>query len=169
MTITLTWGEVMQAAHGGLMRRVRAMQDKRRPGYGLSLEADSWGIDIEGCCTELAAALALNLSWSATVGLLRLPDIGRAYQVRSASKPSHRLILRPDDPDDAVFIFVVGRVPTYELVGWIRAADGKLKQYWVDPGNGRPAAYFVPTTALQSLDRLRVERGELCTSAERNC
>lgn len=150
MIVTLTWSEVMQAAQVGVMRRVTDLRDKRKGAYGISPEANVWDIDVESSCGEMAAAKALNVFWSGAHGQLRARDIGGRYEVRTRTKATYDLILHPDDPDDAPFVLVLGRCPTYDVAGWIHARDGKQACYWKDPAGGRPA-FFVPRSALKPL------------------
>lgn len=151
--ISLTWSEIMQAATVGVMRRVTDLRDRRKGAHGIAADANVWDIDIEGCCGEMAAAKALGVYWTGAHGVLRAPDIGRNVQVRTASKPSHSLMLHPSDGDDVTFVLVLGRAPNYEIAGWVIGRDGKQPQYWRDPVGGRPA-FFVPRSALRHLSEM---------------
>lgn len=151
--ITLTWLEVVQAATVGLMRRIKNQQLETPGANGIPAEAPVWDVDIEGACGELAAARALGLYWSGAAGVAKLPDVGGSVEVRTAAQG--RLILRPDDPDDRRFVLVIGRVPTFDVCGWIYAGDGKRPEYAKAP-NGRPPAWFVPRSRLRPITELRI-------------
>lgn len=152
MKVTLTLSEVFQAATVGVMRRVCDLRDKRKGAHGIPPDAPVWEYDVEGCCGEMAVAKALRVYWSGAHGKLRVPDVGDRYQVRTRSKMSYDLVLYPEDDDHAIFILVLGRAPTYEVAGWLVAADGKRPEYWKNP-SGRPA-FFVPRGVLRPLAEL---------------
>jgi hypothetical protein len=155
--VTLTWSEVMQAAMVGVMRQTTNLRDGRKDAHGLGSELDGWGLHVEGCCGEMAAAKALGVFWSGSHGTLRVPDIGEQFQVRTRTlrtQQSNSLILHPSDLDDAIFILVLGRVPAYEVAGWIQGAAGKRPEHWKDPAGGRPA-FFVPPSVLRPIQELK--------------
>ena len=146
----------MQGAVVGVMRQVSNLRDGRKDAHGLASTADGWGLHIEGCCGEMVAAKALGVFWSGSHGQLRVPDIGGRFQVRTRclrTKQSNSLILHPDDSDDAIFLLVLGTVPSYTVAGWIKGVDGKRPEFWADPAGGRPA-FFVPPSALRPLSDL---------------
>lgn len=155
MKVILDWHEVTAAATIGIHRRVSSLQ-KQITDRMHSRDENPWQIDIEGACAELACAKALGVYWGAGVDTFKSPDIGHTIQVRSTSKPSNRLIIRENDPDDEAFILVVGKAPAYEVRGWILGREGK-KPEWVKDANGigKPA-YFIPTEELKPLSTLRV-------------
>jgi hypothetical protein len=154
MRVDLTWSEVMQAAIAGAMRQVCNMRDKRRNAQTLPGEHDSWGIHIEGCCGELAVAKCLNLFWTGSHGKLGLPDVGRGLQVRLALRDHYSLIIRDTDDDNALVVLVVGRAPSYRVVGWYRCGDGKRREWWKIAVVGRDPAYFVPQSELRPMQEL---------------
>lgn len=151
MTVTLSWTEVMTAAQVGVMRQVQNLREGRRHRFGAKDE-DGWGMHIEGAAGELVVAKALGLYWPG-VGRLRAADVGE-LQVRTRSLPTYDLIVHPDDDDDAPCVLVTGRVPTFEVRGWLLGKDAKQPRYWKDPAGGRPA-FFVPQPALHPMDALR--------------
>lgn len=149
MKVKLSGYEMLLAAHAGVMRQVEAIRRGRVDNHGF--RGDGWGAHIEGCGAEMAVAKSVGIYWEAvTTNPDHLEgDVG-AIEVRSSEKPDGRLILHPTDPDDSLFIFVVGKLPEYEIKGGIVAAEGKKQPYWQDPGTGRPA-FFVPQEALRPL------------------
>jgi len=146
MKVTLSWFEVFQGVQSGGMRRIEAMKHTRQPIYG-EPNLDLWGLDIEAALAEIAVAKAYDLYWE---GVARAPSQLRGdvsnLQVRSTYREDGCLILHEDDPDDALFVLVTGRAPTYTIRGWMKAAEGKSPKWWRE-GDGRPA-FFVPQTAL---------------------
>lgn len=150
--VRLELSELLQAAIAGSLRRIDAIRhgrvQKNNRGSG-----GEWQQDIEGAAAEMAVAKFLNLYFPGK-GQLRADDVGvnTGIQVRASEYDQARLILHPDDPDDATFYLVTGRMGIYVIRGWLVGRLGKRDEYWTDPtGNGRPA-YFVPQSALIGFD-----------------
>jgi hypothetical protein len=157
--VELTWGEVRQAAIVAVLRQVANLEAGRKDAHG-GEAGDGWGKHVEGCCSELAAAKGLGLYWSGSLGVLRAPDVGGRVQVRGSQHAGARLIIRDDDADDAIFVLVVGRLPKYQILGWIRAGDAKRQEYRGDPTDtDREPAFFVPRAALRQINRSTQEVG----------
>ena len=144
--ITLKRHELFMGAQAGMLRRLSALRRQRQERRGTPPQ-DLWGIDIEASLAELAVAKAFGLYWErfADTPSELEGDVGR-LQVRSTWRDNGRLILHREDKDDAAFVLVTGRAPTYTIRGWIAGAKGKQEQWW-NEGDGRPA-FFVPQDAL---------------------
>jgi len=151
--VELSPAEMMLAAWVGGVRRVEGIR-KGRTEHASAPLAERWRRDIEGAGGELATAKHLNLYWSGALGQLFARDVGR-LQVRTAFDPGDGLIVRPWDPADAVYVLVVGQMPVYTLMGWLRGGDAKHSRYERAP-NGRAPAFFVPAAALNPLATLPV-------------
>lgn len=152
--IELTWPEVLLAANGGVMRRVTALRKGLSGRYGATDEG-AWDHDVNGALAELAVAKWAGVFWSGTIGRIDLPDVG-TWQVRSKVRPEHRLVVRPDDADDAVFISVLVRAPQCVLCGWLYGDQAKQAQWIVS--KDRPPMYFVPESELTPMERLPCPR-----------
>ena len=153
MTIRLSWFEAYQAAQVGAMRRIEALKRSRPEPHGAPT-SDLWGIDVESAAAELAVAKALNTFWHSLASRPEvLPgDVG-SLQVRSTPLPNGCLIVHHKDESDAPFVLVTGRVPLFDVVGWILGDDAKIDRFWKDPGTGRPA-FFVPQKELRPMGDL---------------
>jgi len=76
----------------------------------------------------------------------RRADVGQGIEVRWTSYTGGNLIVYPNDRDDDVAVLVVGKSPTYYIVGWLPVAFAKRKRFknprqdswWVDQGNLNP-------------------------------
>lgn len=103
---------------------------------------------IEASCAELAVAQHLNLHWNfAYERNTEVGDVG-GYEVRWVRKPGSRLLVRPGDTFARPYVLIEGKAGCYQLVGWLRGTE--LKPEWLtDFGNGRPAVYAVPRSALR--------------------
>jgi len=154
--VNLTWSEITIAAWAAVMRQIANLRDGRVDAHGAE-DGDGWGKHVEGAIGEYAASKALGVFWSGAHGILRAPDIGGRYEVRTRFARSGSLIVRTTDRnDDAIVVFVLGELPTFNVVGWLRVGDGKRSEYWTDKGNGRPPAWFVPCSALRPLEELEL-------------
>jgi hypothetical protein len=150
MKISLHSKEIMLAAHAGVMRQVENLRRGARPKYGAGSSND-WQLHIEGCLGEYAVAKALG-RFPLGFGFQAESDILGGVEVRRAQYGG-RLILHPEDDDDASFVLICGENGVYEIVGWIEGRSGKRKDYWQDPAGGRPA-FFVPRGALSPISVL---------------
>jgi len=150
MEVKLTWYEVLTASQTGCLRQLTAIRDGRKMSAGLT--TDGWSEHIEGACGELAVAKALNVFWDGSVNTFKQDDLP-GLQVRTRRRHEYDLIVRPSDDDDARWVLVTGRCPAYRVRGWILGSDAKQPE-WLREHGGRPAAYFVPASALHALDSL---------------
>jgi len=147
--IKLTRYDTFCAATVGAKRQAESLYKKLPDKHGFD-GADGWTIHIEGAAGELAVAKALNLFWDGTVNTFkRGGDIGDKLQVRTRSKDYYDLLIRQNDKDEDIFVLVVGQIPNFKVVGWMRGVDAKQEKYSQTYGN-RPSAYFVPQKDLNS-------------------
>jgi hypothetical protein len=147
--VRLTPGEMEYAANVGAKRHIEALAKGRPDKHGF--EGEGWSVHIEGACGELAFAKALNKHWGGSVNTFKGGgDVG-SVQVRTRSKSHYGLLVREDDDDNAAFVLVVGKEGRYRVVGWTWGGDAKRKQ-WRKKHGGRPAAYFVPQSALTPIN-----------------
>lgn len=149
--VTLTWAELLQAAYGGVHRRIRRLRKGSQPRYGYD-GTDPWGQDIESVAAEMAAAKWRGSYYADSGKLDYSGDIDVGVQVRHTARPDGRLIAHREDDDSHLFILVRGTAPTFEIVGQILGAAAKRVEWWTDPGTGRPA-FFVPDHALSEVPR----------------
>lgn len=157
ITVTLGTEELRFAAMIGIARQIENVIKGRLDAHGADKDR-GWQIHIEGAAGEAAFAKWADRYWSGNLGDLRAHDVGRV-EVRTAARPDSHLLLHPSDPDDARFVLVTGRAPTYALRGWIWGRDGKQQPFWRDPVGGRPA-FFVPQSALRPMVRRASDMGE---------
>jgi hypothetical protein len=149
---SLTWYELMMAAHVGVRRHVESIRQDRHDRFGFA--GDGWGAHIEGAAGELAVAKATGRYWPGSVDAFDGPDVG-GLQVRTRSRADFDLLVRPGDPARAIFVHVVGVAPHYRIVGWIRGGDAKRPE-WLARHGDRPPAYFVPQGCLNPPESLVV-------------
>ena len=66
-----------------------------------------------------------------------------------------RLRLTKKDLDHKPYILVTGVMPTFNIVGWLKAVDGKKDEFLTDPtGAGRKKNFFVPQGLLHDMSLL---------------
>jgi len=139
-------------AEMGITRQIRNLMKGRPNAYGCAPDV-GWQVHIEGCCGELAVAKYLDRYWNGNFEDLKADDVGQ-YQVRTRSNHGWDLILHDRDLDDRIFILITGMAPQYVIRGWIRAGDGKKKEFWSDPSGKNRPAYFVPQDCLNPISDL---------------
>ena len=136
----------------GRQRFANATRLDRDPGQGPSPSGDFH--HIRGAHCEYAGSLILNVSWRPHIGVIDQPDIGDFIEVRSADREDGRLIVKPDDDDDAPFVLVVADMENlrFRAAGWLYGREAKL--FPLETRYGDPA-HFVPQSKLRSLATLR--------------
>jgi hypothetical protein len=153
MIVKLNWAEIAMCAGVGVRRKVESLRTSLSPLHKFDAHG-GFEIDIQGACGEYAVAKALGLAWNGSVGSFKLPDVG-PYQVRTKVSTNYQgLALRTNDKDDEITILVEGRVPNFELKGWICNANGKQKRFEKVIQSGRPPAFLVPPAELHSIESL---------------
>lgn len=150
--IILTAEESRICAWVGRMRFADARRLARNPGLGPPHTTDAY--DIRGAHCEFAASLILNVSWRPTIGKIGTPDVGDFIEVRSTDLETGRLIVKPEDDDDAPFVLIVAKMESlrFRAAGWLYA--GEAKEFPLLTEFGDPA-HFVPQSALSSVATLR--------------
>lgn len=153
MRARLTQTELMVIAYVGSGRNVQCLTREYTPGAGIGV-ANTWTPNIEGAAGEMATAKALGIYWEPIIGNLHADDVG-PYQVRTnMSRRYDDTCLRPRDKPNRVYISVLSFCPDFELIGWIRGADGKLDEY-LRPGDpDRPPCFYVPRKKLLPMSEL---------------
>jgi hypothetical protein len=154
--VVLTAAEMLVALYVSGMRRVSNLKRGVKPKYGAPEKFGAWEIDIMACQAEMAVAKHFNLYWAGTVNEWGSRDVGGLIEVRSCRESQHKLIVHPDDTDDAPFVLVYPDPPVMTLLGWMRGRDAKADRYWSDPAGGRPA-FFVKQDDLHGMNELTVE------------
>jgi len=151
--VRLTQSELMLAAYVGSGRNVQCITRNRTPVAGMGF-ANTWTPNIEGAAGEMATAKRLGIYYEPIIGNFEADDVG-PYQVRTnMSRKYDDTCLRPRDNPDKVYIGVLSFAPDFELIGWIRGADGKRDE-WLRPGDPeRPPCFYVPRKALLPMEEL---------------
>lgn len=149
-SVVLTWHEAAIASHVGWMRQIKSLTDGRKDRHGFT--GDGWSEHCEGACGELAVAKFLGIYWNGSIDTWKDNDLP-GLQVRTRSLDTYGLIVRPNDSDDATWVLITGRCPTYRVRGWINGRDAKRPE-WLANHAGRPPAYFVPAEQLNPMNEL---------------
>ena len=147
--VNLTWPEIRFGAMVGITREAQDREEKKINSAQAKAEG-GWDRHVMGALGEMAFAKWANIFWSGSLGDYHADDVG-PYQVRAIYGERHRLIIRPGDKDNKKFILVWDQTPKYFLMGWQWAGNIKRKVFWENP-NGRDPAFFVPQTALFSME-----------------
>ena len=146
--------EFASAALGGFLRwsasafRGWKVSRQSTPSPWRRLEAD-----VLGAAGEIAVAKHLNRFFVPSVNTFKnKPDVG-AYEVRTSEGHDRSLILREGDPLDRVFILVTFEEYIGRIHGWTIGSDVAEDRYIRNP-SGRGKAWFVPSSALQPINKL---------------
>lgn len=153
--VVLTNREIDMAAHCGVMRNIAAIVDKREA--RIPSDEAHWNSHVEGALGEVAVAKVLGRYWSPSCNVFRAPDIGRNIGVRTRSKHTYDLIVRPDDDPDCYYVLVTGIAPEYRVHGYMRGHEARRDAWWKDYGDKQLPAWFVPQSALYDINDLRRE------------
>jgi hypothetical protein len=144
--ISLTLEQMIRAVGVGVEKTARSYRDGWSHRYGYRDEMGRLKTNIDGCCAELAAGLALGVPWHGdpfNTG----PDLGARVQVRHTERHDGRLIVHEKtDADDEIFVLVTGEGPGFLVWGWVWGREAKQLAFWCDPTRTNRWAYFVPRT-----------------------
>lgn len=159
--IALTVDEMYWGADIGVQRRLESRRDGRKNKY--DMPHLGWSQDIEGALSELALCKLKGWSWSASVNSFKeKADIGDHIEVRWTDQIEEgKLIVRPDDVFDRLFVLVIGLAPAYRVWGFLQGHAARRREWWWAP-NGRPPAWFVPREYLISIDHLTLDPPHVC-------
>jgi hypothetical protein len=150
--ITLTWYEMTVAAMVGVRRRIAVLSKGGKERFGNNGD-DTWTHNIEGALGECAFAKATGRFWDFSVNTFQTQgDVG-GIEVRTLSQDHYDLLIRPSDNDLRKFVLVVGKGPTFRVVGWAFGAEAKHEKWLLERG-GRVAAYWMPQSELRAIDSL---------------
>lgn len=136
----------------GGMRNITAIEKGRKhiAGFG---NGSAWNNHIEGAAGELAVAKVLDVYWGGSINTFKKGgDVGD-LQVRT-SLTHEDLIVRPHDSDSAIFVLVLGPLPTVQVKGWMYGYEAKQEK-WLARRAERTPAYFVPNKELRSIEELK--------------
>lgn len=151
-TAELTPSELTLAAIVGALRFVRAIVNDRPETHGSS-RYGAWTRHIEGAAGEMLYAKIINSYWTGMNGKVCHGDIG-IVEVRTTHWKDGRLIVHPEDEDNAPFILAVGLAPKFRFAGWLFGKEAKRDEWWDDPKGEDRAAYFAPQSALRPMHTL---------------
>lgn len=144
--VELTRSEMLMALTIGGWRHIESILVGRKNGHGKT-DSGGWTEHIEGAGGEIAAGKVLGRYWGGDCNTFKKADIGSQVQVRTRSKLHYDLLVRDDDQDEHVFILVVGQIPCFEVVGYMRGVDAKRPE-WRRAYGGREEAWFIPRQQL---------------------
>ena len=140
--VTLSVEAMVQALMVGGRRTIAAARKALR---SPSQARRTWDIDIEGAMAEMAVAKATGMYFEPELDKFGDADVGQLH-VRHTVLPDGCLIIRPEDPEGR-YCLVTGQLGRYRIVGCIDSLDAR-QDIWMRAPQGRPAAWFVPQSAL---------------------
>lgn len=92
---------------------------------------------------ECTVAEATGLEWTAKHDRTsrKGADVGTNVQVRWSENRWNKLITHEDDPDDHIYVLVVGEEYPLHIVGWAWGHETKIERHW--RSDARSPAYFM--------------------------
>jgi hypothetical protein len=100
---------------------------------------------FNGYLGEIAASRGLDLPWTPGGLLVKTGDLADKIEVRTTDWPNGHLLITTRDKDTAQFILVRGDYPTFELIGWTTAQEGRIRG---EKRPGDPPCWYVNEGAL---------------------
>jgi len=162
--VTLTKSEMRMAEAVGRTRTAESRQQGLTP----ILENDTQEYNSEaqeyrdrmGALGEIAVAKAFNVFFPGHVNVGKeIPDV-YDWEVRATDDPDNRLIIRPRDKLDRIYILVcVGEEGRCWVRGYFDAknlTEARKRAWEFDPGNRGPG-WFIPNHELKNCDDLLKE------------
>jgi len=122
--ITLSEEEIGRV---GAVAKTRAAADAQAKAFAPDgvVPAEGFDAHLQQSAAELVVAKHLGVPWDPT----EVQSDGTAkvvgYHVRRLS--GEFLLIYDSDPDEDIFIAARGDIPTFELAGWVRGAEGKAR------------------------------------------
>lgn len=159
--VMISMQEMIYGTTIGAMRQYVSAKDGRKPAHGFDKTDQSpLGVHVDGAVAELAVAKVLGKYYDGTLNTFKKADIGTKVQVRHTVKHNYKLIIRPNDDPDHVFILVTGEAPELCVRGWSYGRDVMKDEYKQDPNNRNSPAWFVPQNALRKVVKTSNEQGK---------
>ena len=151
--VVLNPDELEAAAHGGINRRIRAMQKDRRPNQPERPDHEQhwWQTDIIGAIGEYAVAKALGQQWQDLTSDVNGKDV-LDYQVRTIENPKGGLkVRRHDNPLD---IYILAQVSRNRVLihGWMPGHQVIAYDHEIYPN-----CWTIPTAMLYKMADLPEE------------
>ena len=148
MIVRLSPQEIITASSIGLRRQVYAMHTNLRQ-YGNG-KPEWFDAHIMGAMAEFVVARAVNLFWSAHIGVTDQPDVGGLIEVRLRRVPGSGtdLAIRPKDKDHRPFVQVLGSFDgSFRIAGWSGGKEAKDRGgVWVKAMRGRISSRHIATS-----------------------
>jgi hypothetical protein len=162
--VTLGGADYELARQLGSARTAEA-QDAKRPGRA-GCPPNNLEQDIDGAAAEIAFARAIGVAPSLASGPSPEADVA-GFHVRSTARPIGKLIVRPGDPEDNVYVLVVGSGREWRVIGCAVGREAMRPEFWYEE-NRRPGCYMLPQDRLRPLQvQSATSRAELGAATDR--
>lgn len=149
--IRLNSNDIRWATQVGQTRWRRAQQRRSKARFANAKEVDH----IDGAGGELAFCRALGLPWPASIDSYsheNKPDVYPNWEVRTLRR-MRGIKVTEEDHEDRLVVWVRGQMPSFEIMGYIRAGGAKQHADWYqDPGGRGRAFWKVPEARMIPID-----------------
>lgn len=151
--IDLTNQELMQAGVNGVMRHIKSKRQNHSNRLNeTERDLNSWSIDINGVCGEMAVSRYLGKYYLPPE--IREEDVAGGLEVRTTTYETGHLVIRPNDKP-AIYILVVAKTFRFSIRGWMHSDDVRVPKYFQPPDNIGAGYWKVPQSALRDIAELK--------------
>lgn len=125
-------------------QRFKAVDGKGKPAFPGATEKHHQ----IGAGAELAFAKLVEVEWPASVNTFTSePDVPPRWEVRWTKLRGVKV--RAKDAEDALCVWISGKFPRFEVMGYIRAGGAKRHPEWYDdPGKRGQSIWLVPPSRM---------------------
>jgi len=161
MIADISWHEYQMAAQVGVSRKSQSISLGHKDRYGSVWNPiNDIGWSVVSAVSELAVAKCLKMYWDGSVNTFSRPDLegievkAQLHHSIDPHKTSNFLVVKPNADDELVHVLVLVHSNTrYEVVGFIKGKNAKIKQFERQVNN-RPPFYAVPIDELTDMRML---------------
>lgn len=151
--IDLTNQELMQAGVNGVMRHIKSKRQNHANRLNdTERDLNSWSIDINGVCGEMAVSRYLEKYYLPPE--IREEDVAGGYEVRTTTYETGHLVIRSNDRP-AIYILVVAKTFRFSIRGWLHSDQAKSQQYYHPPDHIGLGYWKVPQSELRDVAELK--------------
>lgn len=151
--VVLTVDDIARVRDVARRRNDEADAAGYQPAYGYTSDRDPLADHVQGAAGELAVCKLMGLDWEGRVNNYKRGGDVKDWEVRCTPLDGGSLLIRPDARPFDTYILVKGTLPFLVVCGWMLAHDARRPE-WKRSPSGRPAAYFVPQSALTDMEEL---------------
>ena len=155
MQYRLSNADMLLVAQVGALRNIRGLSHgyPDRAGFQ-NTEGQGWALHIEGAAGEFIVARYLGMYWGIELNNFRDGDLD-GIDIKTSAHDTGRLIVKPGDSPDLIFVLVIGKIPLFRIAGWAYGHEVLQNKYLTKLAPNSPEAYAMPQKDLHSIIGLK--------------